>query len=159
MAQLTFLGSCREIGRSGFLVEDGSESMLVDYGVKFQDPPAFPDMISTDGLQGIAVTHAHLDHSGGLPRILLRDSDLTLFCTPATRDLSVILLRDMHTKTSCASSASASPPPTRKQFRWVVGLRLPSSMPVTSRVLQWCQSEQTANAFSLLVTSMRLSLS
>ncbi|MHA1246266.1 MAG: MBL fold metallo-hydrolase [Candidatus Thorarchaeota archaeon] len=97
MAQLTFLGSCREIGRSGFLVEDGSKSMLVDYGVKFQDPPAFPDMIPTDSLQGIAVTHAHLDHSGGLPRILLRDSDLTLFCTPATRDLSVILLRDMHT--------------------------------------------------------------
>ncbi len=96
MTQLTFLGSCREIGRSGFLVEHENESFLVDYGTKFQDPPAFPRMISTDGLQGIALTHAHLDHSGGLPRILTEDSDLSLFCTPATRDLTTLLIRDMY---------------------------------------------------------------
>ncbi len=96
MAEITFLGSCREIGRAGFLIEDGGESFLVDYGTKFQDPPAFPDMIPTENLQGVAVTHAHLDHSGGLPRILQEDSDISLFCTPATRDLSIILLHDMH---------------------------------------------------------------
>ncbi len=96
MAEITFLGSCREIGRSGFLVQNGGETLLVDYGVKFQDPPLFPDKVPVDELQGIAVTHAHLDHSGGLPRILLEDPDLSLFCTPATRDLTVILLRDMY---------------------------------------------------------------
>ncbi len=94
MAELTFLGSCREIGRSGFLVEENDESVLVDYGVKFDEPPSFPDMIPTDNLQGIGLTHAHLDHSGGIPRILAK-SEASLFCTPATRDLSTLLLRDM----------------------------------------------------------------
>ena len=94
MSQLTFLGSCREIGRSGFFVEQNEESVLVDYGVKFTEPPSFPDMVPTDELQGVAVTHAHLDHSGGIPRILA-ECEASLFCTPATRDLSTLLLRDM----------------------------------------------------------------
>jgi predicted metal-dependent RNase len=88
MSQLTFLGSCREIGRAGFFVEQNDESVLVDYGVKFTEPPSFPDMIPTRGLQGVALTHAHLDHSGGIPRILAK-SEASLFCTPATRDSSV----------------------------------------------------------------------
>ncbi len=94
MAQLTFLGSCREVGRSGFYLEEKNESVLVDYGVKFTNPPSFPDMIPTEDLQGAIITHAHLDHSGGIPKIL-RESDASLFCTPATRDLSQLLLRDM----------------------------------------------------------------
>lgn len=95
MAQLTFLGSCREIGRSGFFLEDHDESVMVDYGIKFSDPPSFPDMVPLDDLQGIALTHAHLDHSGGIPRVLSK-TEASLFCTPATRDLSVLLLRDLH---------------------------------------------------------------
>ncbi|MFW9974390.1 MAG: MBL fold metallo-hydrolase [Candidatus Thorarchaeota archaeon] len=95
MSQIMFLGSCREIGRSGFFVEQGSESVLVDYGVKFTEPPSFPDLVPTDDLQAIALTHAHLDHSGGIPRILAH-SEASLFCTPATRDLSTLLLRDMN---------------------------------------------------------------
>ncbi len=95
MSQLTFLGSCREIGRSGFFVEEGNESVLVDYGVKFTEPPSFPDLVPTDDLQAVALTHAHLDHSGGIPRVLAQ-SEASLFCTPATRDLSTLLLRDMN---------------------------------------------------------------
>ncbi|MHA1950027.1 MAG: MBL fold metallo-hydrolase [Candidatus Thorarchaeota archaeon] len=95
MTELTFLGSCREIGRAGFLVEQKDESVLVDYGVKFTQPPSFPDMVSTENLQGIGLTHAHLDHSGGIPSIMAK-SEASLFCTPATRDLSTLLLRDMY---------------------------------------------------------------
>ncbi|MBN2230933.1 MAG: MBL fold metallo-hydrolase [Candidatus Thorarchaeota archaeon] len=95
MAKLTFLGSCREVGRSGFFLEEKDESILIDYGVKFTDPPLFPDMIPTDNLQGIALTHAHLDHSGGIP-IILKETEASLFCTPATRDLSILLLKDMY---------------------------------------------------------------
>ena len=95
MTQLTFLGSCREVGKSGFILEEKNESVLVDYGVKFTDPPTFPKMVQTDNLQGIAVTHAHLDHSGGVPAVL-KKTEASLFCTPATRDLSILLLRDMY---------------------------------------------------------------
>ncbi|RDE17387.1 MAG: hypothetical protein C4K49_03055 [Candidatus Thorarchaeota archaeon] len=94
MAKLTFLGSCREIGRSAFCLEEHGESVLVDQGVKFVDNPVFPDRISATGLQGVALTHAHLDHSGGIPLILSRN-DVSLFCTPATRDLSTLLVEDM----------------------------------------------------------------
>ncbi|MEM4735087.1 MAG: MBL fold metallo-hydrolase [Candidatus Thorarchaeota archaeon] len=94
MAELTFLGSCREIGRSGFLLTVDGESLLVDYGVKFQDNPLFPARLDTDDLQGVVLTHAHLDHSGAIP-LLLNDEDLSLFCTPATSDLSSLLIEDM----------------------------------------------------------------
>lgn len=95
MARLKFLGSTREIGRAGFFLEEKDESLLVDFGTKFLNPPIFPEMIPTDKLQGIALTHAHLDHSGGVPQVLSK-TDASLFCTPATRDLSLLLLRDMH---------------------------------------------------------------
>ncbi|MBD3406006.1 MAG: MBL fold metallo-hydrolase [Candidatus Lokiarchaeota archaeon] len=95
MAQITFLGSTRNIGRAGFFIEENDESMLVDYGVQFGNPPTFPDMIPIDGLQGVALTHAHLDHSGGLPIVLSKDRGISLFCTPASRDLTILLLRDM----------------------------------------------------------------
>ncbi len=96
MTQLTFLGSCREIGRSGFFVEEADESFLVDYGTKFENPPAFPDPIPTENLQGVSITHAHLDHSGGIPKILADSEAISLFCTPATRDLTTLLLKDMY---------------------------------------------------------------
>lgn len=95
MARLKFLGSTREIGKAGFFLEEKDESLLVDFGTKFLDPPAFPDMIPTENLQGMALTHAHLDHSGGLP-LILRNTEASLFCTPATRDLTLLLLRDMY---------------------------------------------------------------
>ncbi|MGY5875072.1 MAG: MBL fold metallo-hydrolase [Candidatus Thorarchaeota archaeon] len=95
MAQLTFLGSCREIGKSAFFLEQKDESFLVDYGTKFTNPPSFPDPIPTENLQGVAVTHAHLDHSCGVPSILSKSSAISLFCTPATRDLMSLLIRDM----------------------------------------------------------------
>ena len=94
MPLLTFLGSCREIGRAGFFIEDHNESVIVDYGTKFLNPPAFPPPVPLDNLQGVGLTHAHLDHSGGIPMVLT-DPDVSLFCTPATRDLTVLLLRDM----------------------------------------------------------------
>ncbi len=96
MAQLTCLGSCREIGKSAFYLEERNESILVDYGTKFTNPPSFPDMVPIDNMQAIAITHAHLDHSGGIPRLLAEDDNLSLFCTPATRDLCIPLIRDMY---------------------------------------------------------------
>jgi putative mRNA 3-end processing factor len=95
MAKLKFLGSCREIGRAGFFLEEADESILVDYGIKFQKRPAFPPPVNTDDLQAVAVTHAHPDHSGALP-IPLAESEASLFCTPATRDLTTLLLQDMY---------------------------------------------------------------
>ena len=119
MTQLTFLGSCREIGKSGFLVESNEESFLVDYGTKFVNPPAFPDPIPTDNLQGVSITHAHLDHSGGVPRILAASDAISLFCTPATRDLMTLLIRDMYK---------------------ISGGRLPFTRKDIARVRRQCQS-------------------
>jgi len=96
MTHLKFLGSCKEIGRSGFLLDDGEESLLVDYGVKFANPPKFPDLVPMNGLQGVAITHAHLDHSGGVPNILRQSEDIPLFCTKPTRDLVTLLIHDMY---------------------------------------------------------------
>ncbi len=96
MADITFLGATKEIGKAGYLLEEQDETLLVDYGVKFGNPPTFPDMVDTRNLQGVALTHAHLDHTGGAPWILSKNPQLSLLCTPATRDIVTLLVHDMY---------------------------------------------------------------
>ena len=73
--------------------------MLVDCGL-FQgykqlrlrnwDPPPF-DAASLDA---VVLTHAHLDHTGYLPRLVAAGFRGKAYCTPATRDLLALLLPD-----------------------------------------------------------------
>lgn len=87
------LGAAKEVGRSGFLVKDRS-SILLDYGVLLQRQPDFPIHIRPKDIDGIVVTHAHLDHVGMTPIFFLRKG-VPLYMTPITYKLSKLLLYDM----------------------------------------------------------------
>ncbi|MFX1466208.1 MAG: MBL fold metallo-hydrolase [Promethearchaeota archaeon] len=97
---LRFLGGCRTIGGSGVLVEndDNNRGVLFDYGVYlFQNGrrrSSFPEHVSPKNLDAILLSHAHIDHSGGLP-LFYSTGNPPLFATSATLALTELLISDM----------------------------------------------------------------
>jgi metallo-beta-lactamase family protein len=97
--QLTFLGGASEVTGSCYLVETGYVRFLVDCGMfqgghesdlKNQRFPTF-DPRSIDF---VLLTHAHIDHSGMLPRLAARGFDGPIYATQATIELLEVMLRD-----------------------------------------------------------------
>ncbi len=99
------LGAGHEVGRSGFLVS-GTDKILFDYGLKlnprylneksekidFEGNIEEPIKI-TEQIDGVILSHAHLDHSGDIPSLYKKNSP-NLFLTQATLDLSSLLWKD-----------------------------------------------------------------
>ncbi|MCY4491559.1 MAG: MBL fold metallo-hydrolase [Thaumarchaeota archaeon] len=91
------LGAANEVGRSGFLVKGDEASILLDYGVMFGrrgTPPTYPQHVKPKDIDGIVITHAHLDHSGNVPSLFV-SSKTDVYATPPTIDLSKLLIEDM----------------------------------------------------------------
>lgn len=97
--KLIFLGATQTVTGSKFLVEDGRHSFLVDCGL-FQGYKWLrernwqPQAFSIEKLDGIVLTHAHIDHSGYIPRLYKQGFRGPVYCHHATRDLCGILLPD-----------------------------------------------------------------
>ena len=99
MATLTFLGAPGTVTGSRFLLETNGRSLLIDCGLfqglksdrlKNWDP--FP--VDPARIDRVLLTHAHIDHSGYLPRLCKEGFDGVVNCTYATADLCNIMLRD-----------------------------------------------------------------
>ncbi len=99
MASLTFLGAARTVTGSKYLLERGSERLLVDAGL-FQGLRALrernwqPLPVESPTIDAVVLTHAHLDHSGYLPRLVAGGFRGRIFCTPGTADLCRVILPD-----------------------------------------------------------------
>ena len=97
--QLTFCGAARQVTGSCFLFETGSSRFLVDCGM-FQGNPATrarnlaPFAFDPRRLSFVILTHAHIDHSGLLPRLHAAGFAGPIYTTGATRDLLTVLLPD-----------------------------------------------------------------
>ena len=65
--KLTTLGASREVGRSAFLLEIENKKLILDYGVQIREPMTWPLHVNPKEVDGIILSHAHLDHSGGVP--------------------------------------------------------------------------------------------
>jgi metallo-beta-lactamase family protein len=96
---LHFLGAAGGVTGSKFLVSYESQQFLLDCGL-FQGLKELrlrnwaPPPIDIERLTGIVVTHAHIDHSGYLPRLVARGYRGPVYATRATCDLLKILLLD-----------------------------------------------------------------
>ena len=98
--RLTFFGAAGEVTGSSLLVEAGDARFLVDYGM-FQGGREAPGKNRVayrrelGRLDFVLLTHAHVDHSGLLPRFAA-DGRLApqIYCTKPTADLVPVMLKD-----------------------------------------------------------------
>lgn len=96
---LQFLGAAGGVTGSKFLVTFGPQQVLLDCGL-FQGLKELrlrnwsPPPIEPEKLNSIVLTHAHIDHSGYLPRLVARGFNGPVYATPATCDLLKVMLLD-----------------------------------------------------------------
>jgi metallo-beta-lactamase family protein len=99
MANITFYGGVGTVTGSKYLLENNGRRVLVDCGLfqglrelrerNWQDPPFDP--LSIDA---VIITHAHIDHTGWLPRLVNLGYRGPVFTSKASGDLLKILLPD-----------------------------------------------------------------
>jgi metallo-beta-lactamase family protein len=96
---LTFLGAARTVTGSKYLLDTGQARILIDAGL-FQGLKELRERnwndlpVPADSLDAIVLTHAHLDHCGYLPRVVMQGFRGRVFCTAGTQDLCRIVLPD-----------------------------------------------------------------
>ena len=95
---LTFMGAARNVTGSRYLLETNNTTLLVDCGL-YQERDFLhrnwePFRCSPKELSAVLLTHAHLDHSGLLPKLVNEGFRGRVYCTPATADITKIILID-----------------------------------------------------------------
>jgi metallo-beta-lactamase family protein len=97
--KLTFLGANGTVTGSRYLVESGARRVLIDCGL-FQGLKQLrlrnwaPPPIDPSTIDAVILTHAHIDHSGYLPRLVEEGFRGTIHATQATTELCALLLPD-----------------------------------------------------------------
>lgn len=95
MATISFLGACREVGRSAILIESKSGAKcMFDYGIRFRGEERLPYNTNLKNLKAVALTHCHLDHSGALP-FLYKTKKIPFFTNSISLAITEVLIRDM----------------------------------------------------------------
>ena len=99
IGSLQFLGAAGTVTGSKYLVQAGRRRLLLDAGLfqglkelrlrNWADPPFDPS-----GLEAVVLSHAHIDHSGFLPRLVRNGFRGRIYCTSGTADLLGVILRD-----------------------------------------------------------------
>ena len=99
MARITFLGAAGTVTGSRHLLEVQDKKILIDCGMfqgkkelRQRNWESFP--IPANEIDRVFLTHAHIDHTGWLPRLVKEGFSGSVHCTYATRDLCDIMLRD-----------------------------------------------------------------
>ena len=97
--RITFHGAARTTTGSMHLVETGTQRILLDCGFyqghraeAFERNANLPFDPKT--INSVLLSHAHIDHSGNLPTLVRNGFAGEINCTPATRDLASLMLRD-----------------------------------------------------------------
>ncbi|RMH77900.1 MAG: MBL fold metallo-hydrolase [Actinomyces sp.] len=97
--EVTFLGAAGTVTGSRHLVSAGGRRLLVDCGL-FQGRKELrrrnwePLGVDLDTLDGVVLTHAHVDHCGYLPRLVAQGWRGPVHCSVATAELAAIVLPD-----------------------------------------------------------------
>lgn len=99
MAKITFYGGVGTVTGSKYLLESNGKKVLVDCGL-FQGPRELRDRnwaeqpFDPQSLDAVIITHAHIDHTGFLPRVVKLGFSGPVYTSGGTADLLKILLPD-----------------------------------------------------------------
>lgn len=99
MTALKFLGACGTVTGSRYLLEVGSRRVLVDCGL-FQGKSERrqknwePLGIQPEAIDAVLLTHAHIDHTGYLPRLVKDGFAGPVFASPPSKALLNIMFPD-----------------------------------------------------------------
>jgi metallo-beta-lactamase family protein len=98
-AKIKFLGGAQSVTGSRFLLEIDDFKVLIDCGLfqglkdlRLRNWSDFP--VSPRQIDAVILTHAHIDHSGYLPKLVKEGFNGPIYCTYPTKDLVQILLAD-----------------------------------------------------------------
>jgi metallo-beta-lactamase family protein len=96
---LTFLGAAGTVTGSKHLIESGKTRLLLDCGLfqglkglRLRNWAPFP--MPPSSIDAVLLSHAHIDHSGALPRLGREGFRGPIYCTRGTADLLQIMLPD-----------------------------------------------------------------
>ena len=97
--KITFLGASEGVTGSNFLVEAAGKKFLVDCGLfqgssKEEDRNYDEFAFDVKDIDFMLLTHAHIDHSGRIPKLYVEGYRNPIYATKATCDLSSIMLPD-----------------------------------------------------------------
>jgi metallo-beta-lactamase family protein len=99
MPKITFLGAARTVTGSKYLVEAEGKKLLVDCGLfegskelKQRNWDKLP--IDPAAIDWVLLTHAHIDHTGYLPRLTRNGYHGPIYANAATHELCALLLPD-----------------------------------------------------------------
>lgn len=97
--KISFFGAAGEVTGSRHLLEAGGKKILLDCGMfqghrqeSLAKNRSFP--VRPAELDAVLLSHAHIDHSGGLPLLAKKGLKANIYCTGATKELASIMLMD-----------------------------------------------------------------
>ena len=99
MLTLTSLGGAGTVTGSKHLLSHGGKHILIDCGLfqglkNLRELNWAPLPVEPSSIDTVVLTHAHLDHSGYLPKLLHDGFRGRIFATPATRDVAELIPKD-----------------------------------------------------------------
>lgn len=97
--KISFFGAARGVTGSCHMVEACGKKFLVDCGLfqgtlteQILNTEKFP--FNVEDIDFVILTHAHIDHSGRIPKLFVEGYTNPVYSTPATYDLSTVMLPD-----------------------------------------------------------------
>ena len=99
MAKLTFYGATEGVTGSSYVLEAGGKTVLLDCGLfqgRREEEKANDEDFQFDvkKLDAVVLSHAHLDHSGRLPKLIADGYNGSLHMTNPTSELLEVMLKD-----------------------------------------------------------------
>ncbi len=98
LAKISFAGAAGNVTGSCYLLETDNARVLVDCGLyqerKLRERNWLPFPFKPETLDAVFLTHAHLDHSGLLPKLVRDGYKGRIYCTLATSEITQIILLD-----------------------------------------------------------------
>ncbi|MFH1188232.1 MAG: MBL fold metallo-hydrolase [bacterium] len=126
--KITFCGGADSVTGANYLLEEGDDRILIDCGLHQGDTYCEAknfEQFSYDprSIKGVLITHAHIDHTGRLPKLYKDGFRGNVYSTPPTKDFAKELLADSEDiLLRVANSIARDPLYTLDHVKGLIGL-------------------------------------